>query len=395
MTLSGFIKAGTEFDSENKAGLAAITAGNLTNGTKSKDALTIAKVLEDRGASLGFGANREGVDVQGNSLAPDLPILIQTLADEVQNAAFPANELELSRQRALIGLKQDLDTPSGIAQRTFQQAVYPKDHPFHAFPTQETLKAISREDVMRFYQEHYRPDLTVLTLLGDFNPESVRSLLETQLGSWKVNGNPPTVHYPAVSLPPTVVRLNPVLPGKTQSVTFMGYRGIDRKDPRYYAAVVLNQIVGGDTLASRLGTEIRDRQGLTYGIYSYFQAGIQPGPFLIQMQTAPEDAQRAIASVRTLLQQIHQQGVTGTEVQSAKRSLTSIYNVSLANPDDLAGSILSDEIYGLGEEELRSFPQKIQAVTLAQVNEAAKDLLQPDNLVVVTAGPESAVQGKK
>ncbi len=395
VTLSGFIRAGTEFDRESKAGLAAITAANLTNGTKDKDALAIAKVLEDRGASLGFGASREGVDIQGNSLAPDLPVLIQTLADEVQNAAFPANELELSRQRALIGLKQDLDTPSGIAQRTFQQTVYPKPHPFHAFPTLETLKAISREDVVRFYQEHYRPDLTILTLLGNFDPESARSLLETQLSSWKASGKPPTVVYPSVSLPPAVVRLNPVLPGKTQSVTFMGYRGIDRKDPRYYAAVVLNQIVGGDTLASRLGTEIRDRQGLTYGIYSYFQAGIHPGPFLIQMQTAPEDAQRAIASARTLLQQVHQQGVTETEVQSAKRSLTSSYNVSLANPDDLAGSILSDEIYGLGEEELRAFPQKIQAVTLAQVNEAAKQLLQPDNLVVVTAGPELTVQGKK
>ena len=392
VTLSGYIKAGTEFDSENKAGLATLTAGNLMNGTKSKDASMLAKALEDRGASLSFGARREGVDIEGSSLAPNLPTLIQTLADVVQNATFPTNELELSRQRALTALKVELDTPSRVAQRTFQQAVYPKDHPFHKFPTEESLKSITRDDVERFSAKNYRPDTTVLTLLGDFNPDAVRSLLETQMGSWQASGKPPVVKYPSVSLPLKVVQLNPVLPGKTQSTTFMGYKGIDRKDRRVYAALVLNQILGGDTLSSLLGTEIRDRQGLTYGIYSSFQAGRQAGPFLISMQTAPEDAQRAIASTRTLLSQIHKQGVTLEQMQAAQRSLTSNYTVSLANPDELATRILTNEVYGLDEEELRQFPQKIQAVTLAQVNQAASELLQPDNLVVVTAGPGGSAE---
>ena len=114
------------------------------------------------------------------------------------------------------------------------------------------------------------------------------------------------------------------------------------------------------------------------------------------MQTAPEDTQRAIASTRTLLQQIYKQGVSVDEVGVAKRSLTSSYTVSLANPDELANKILMNEVYGLDEEELRQFPQKIQSVTLAQVNQIAKELLHPDNLVVVTAGPGGAVeQGKK
>lgn len=396
VTLSGYVKAGTEYDPEDKAGLGALTAENLMNGTKSKDALTLAKALEDRGASLNLAAHREGVDINGYSLASDLPTLIQTLADVMQNATFPTNELELSRQRALTALKVELDTPSRVAQRTFQQAVYPKNHPFHKLPTDDSLKDISRKDLAGFYQKHYRPDTTVLTLVGNFNPKSVRSLLETELGSWKASGKPPAVKYPPVSLPAKVVRLNPVLPGKTQSITLMGYKGIDRKDPRFYAALVLNQILGGDTLSSRLGTEIRDRLGLTYGIYSSFQAGRHAGPFVILMQTAPEDAQRAIASTRNLLEQIHKQGLTAAEVQAAKRSLTSSYTVSLANPDELANRILMNDVYGLGEEELRQLPQKIQAVTLTQVNEAAKELLQPDNLVVVTAGPGAAVeQGKK
>ena len=394
VTLTGFIRAGTEFDSGAKAGLASLTAENLMNGTKTRDALQLAKALEERGAGLGFSANREGVNVDGNSLAADLPILINTFADVVQNATFPTDQLELTRQQTLTSLKVELDTPSSVARRTFQQTIYPENHPFHAFPREESVKSITREDLVRFYQEHYRPDTTILTLVGDFDPAKVRSLLETQLASWKDTGKPPVANYPPVQLPKSVVQLNPVLPGKAQSITLLGYKGIDRKDPRFYAALVLNQILGGDTLSSRLGTEIRDRLGLTYGIYSYFQAGLHPGPFQIQMQTAPEDAQKAIASTISLLKQTQEKGVTSNEVAAAKRSITSQYPVGLANPDELAQVILRNEVYGLDKSEIRDFINQVQSVTLDQVNQAAKELLTPDNLVVVTAGPPVATSSK-
>ncbi len=387
VTLSGFMRAGTEFDSPTKAGLASLTATNLMNGTKTRDALEIAKALEERGASLGFGANREGVNIGGYSLAADLPIMIETFADVVQNATFPTDKLELTRQQSLTSLQVELDTPSPVARRTFQQAIYPQNHPFHAFPTEESLKGMTREDLVGFYQKHYRPDTTVLSLVGDFDPAKVRSLLETQLSAWQAKGKPPVANYPQVQLPKSLVQLNPVLPGKTQSIILLGYKGIDRKDPRFYAASILNQILGGDTLSSRLGTEIRDRQGLTYGIYSYFQAGLHQGPFLIQMQTAPEDAQKAIASTISLLRQIREKGVTSGELAAAQRSITSQYPVALANPDELAQTIVRNEVYDLPPSEIREFVSQIKAVTLEQVNQAAKELLHPDNLVVVTAGP--------
>jgi zinc protease len=387
VTLTGHLQAGTEFDPKDKAGLAELTAENLMNGTKTKSALAIAKVLEDRGAGLEFAVNREGAVVDGEGLSIDLPALIQTLADVLQNANFPAKELELSRQQSLTELTVRLDDPSYLGRRVFQQAVYPENHPFHSFPTPASLKRITRADVELFYRTHYRPDTMVLTLVGDFDPAQVRSLLEKQLGNWRVTSQSPTLTYSTVPLPKTVKRLNPVLPGKTQAVTYLGYSGIDRKDPRYYAALVLNEIVGGDTLASRLGTEIRDRQGLTYGIYSYFQAGEHPGPFLIQMQTAPEDTQQAIASTLALLQQLSQQGVTLAEANAAKRSISNNYPVELAAPENLANTILMNEVYKLDQAEIRRFPQQIEAVTLDQINQVAKELLHPDQLVVVSAGP--------
>ncbi|MEH2247233.1 M16 family metallopeptidase [Nostoc sp.] len=387
VTLSGHIQAGTEFDPDDQAGLAAFVAENLLNGTKSKDVLTIAKVLAERGASLNFEVYREGVHIEGDSLAGDLPIILEILADVVKNSTFPAKELELHRQQTLTDLQLELDEPSEVARRIFVQSIYPKKHPLHNFPTEKSLQQIQRQDVINFKAKHYRPDTTVLALVGDFDLDKVRSLIKNEFGNWEVSGQAPTLKYPTVSMPKKIVSVNPVLPGKTQAVTYMGYTGINRYDPRFHAALVLNQILGGDTLSSRLGAEVRDRQGLSYGIYSSFQAGKNAGTFLIEMQTSPEDSTKAIASTRQMLQQIHQQGVTALEVETAKRTLISNYNVSLANPEELTDRILMNEVYGLDKVELHSLTDKIQKVTLKQVNQAARELLHPDQIVVVTAGP--------
>ncbi|MCC5648788.1 insulinase family protein [Nostoc sp. XA013] len=387
VTLSGHIQAGKEFDLDEQAGLAAFVAENLLNGTKSKDVLTIAKVLAERGASLDFEAYREGVRIEGDSLAKDLPILLEILADVVKNSTFPVKELELYRQQALTDVQLELDEPSEVARRIFVQSIYPKKHPLHTFPTEESLQKIQRQDVIDFKTKHYRPDTTVLALVGDFDLDIVRSLIQNQFGNWEVSGQAPTLKYPTVPMPEKIVSVNPVLSGKAQAVTYMGYTTINRYDPRFHAALVLNQILGGDTLSSRLGAEVRDRQGLTYGIYSTFQAGKNAGTFLIEMQTSPEDSRKAIASTRQMLQQIHQQGVTPLEVETAKRTLISNYNVSLANPEELTDRILMNEVYGLDKGELHSFTDKIQKVTLTQVNQAARELLHPDQIVVVTAGP--------
>jgi zinc protease len=387
VTLSGYIQAGTEFDLEERAGLAAFVADNLLNGTNSKDVLTIAKILAERGASLNFEVHREGVHIEGDSLAGDLPVILEILADVVKNSTFPAQELELHRQQTLTDLQQELDEPSEVARRIFVQSIYPKKHPLHTFPTEESLQQIKRQDVIDFKAKHYRPDTTVLALVGDFDLDIVRSLIQNEFGNWEVSGKAPTLKYPPVSMPEKVVSVNPVLPGKAQAVTYMGYTGIKRYDSRFHAALVLNQILGGDTLSSRLGAEVRDRQGLSYGIYSYFQAGKNAGTFLIEMQTSPQDTHQAIASTRQILQQIHQQGVTALEVETAKRSLISNYNVSLANPEELTDRILMNEVYGLDKVELHTFTDKLQKVTFEQVNQAARELLHPDKIVVVTAGP--------
>ena len=387
VTLSGNIQAGTEYDSPAKAGLATLTAANLMSGTKTQTALAIAKTLENRGAGLGFSASREGVSLGGNALSKDLPILLQTLGDVVQNANFPEQKFELSRQRALTSLKLELDNPNSVARRKFQQTIYPKNHPFTIFSTAQTLTGLKAVDLQNFYSQHYLPSNTIIAIVGDFKVADVKRLLEDSLGKWSTTAKAVKLNYPTPQLPAKQVQVNPSLPGKTQAITLMGNKAIDRKDPRYYSALVLNQILGGDTLSSRLGTEIRDRQGLTYGIYSSFAAGKRQGTFIISMQTAPEDAQKALQSTISLLKDLQAKGVTAAEVANSKRSISSNYTVDLASPDEIAGATLGNAVYGLNPNEISEFPKKIQAVTLAQVNQVAKELIQPDRLVVIVAGP--------
>jgi zinc protease len=327
------------------------------------------------------------VRIQGKSLQEDLPVLLETLADVVKNSTFPEKELEISRQQAVNDLKLELDDADEVANRKFMQALYPQNHPLHIFPTLGSIQKISRKDVIAFRQKHYRPDTMILVLVGDFEIEKVRSLLETQFGNWRVQGKPPMVEYPQVVKTERGLQINSVLPGKSQTITYMGDLGVKRQDPRFYSALVLNEILAGDSVSGRLGSEVRDRLGLTYGIYSNFQGGKNAGTFLIEMQTSPEDTQQAIATTRKILQQINQQGVTPEEVETAKRTLISNYNISLSKPEQLTARILMNEVFGLDGIELQGFAEKIQKVTKNEVDQFARQQLDPDKLVVVTAGP--------
>jgi zinc protease len=391
VNLSGNIRAGSIFDTPAKAGVASLTASNLMNGTEAKSALALAKQLEDRGVNLGFGASREGAGIGGSTLVQELPLLVETLADVLLHPTFPQKQLELSRQRSLVGLKAALDDPGQLGRRTFQQAIYPENHPFHTFPTEDSLKRITREDLALFHQRYYRPDTTVLSLVGDFDPVQVKALLESTLGKWRAAGPAPTMRSPVVELPKATSYISKSLLGKAEAVTYLGYIGLSRTDPRFYAAVLLNQVLGGDTLSSRLGTEIRDRLGLTYGIFSGFSAGQNAGPFLISMQTAPKDVQKAVDSTIALLKLLREKGITDTELETAKRSIQNSYPVELANPSSVADAILGNVVVGLGLDELSQFPVKIGAVTATQVQQVIKDFIQPDKLVIVTAGPGTEV----
>lgn len=388
VSIRGLIRAGEEFEPPGKEGLATLTAENLMSGTRRHNGRSLARRLENRGASLEFSTPPEGVSISGVALAQDWPVVLEILADVLQNPSFPKNWLDLTGRQQVSELLEDKQDPAYVAHRALQQRLYPKEHPLHRYPTESSLKSIRRADLERFHRAHYRPDATVLAVVGDFDPEAMRSQIRRLFENWRADSPPADRPLPPVSAPEKFVWVKKEIPGLVESVTAMGYPSIDRRDPRYHAALVMNQILGGSTLSSRLGVELRDRLGLTYGVYSWFDAGLRWGSFTIQMQTAPENARRAIDTTLSLLENLRERGVTAEEVQTAKRSLVGSDRVALGDPDVLAGVILWNEVYGFPPSELNDFHHKIEAVTPAEVNRVARELLHPDRIVVVTTEPQ-------
>ncbi|WP_161881683.1 M16 family metallopeptidase [Deinococcus alpinitundrae] len=389
VSLSANVKAGREFDTDTKAGLVDLVAANLLSGTQTRDELTLAKLLDDVGAQLAPAANRFGVQIGGASRDKDLPVLLTALSDILQNATFPADQFKRAQARAVQGAVQANDDPGSVAIKVFRKTLYPAGNPWQVFSSPDTIGALTRQDALDFYKTHYRPDATVLTLVGNFDPAQVKTLLNQTFGGWTASGPTPQVVYPVIGKPAGIVKASGDLPGKTQAVTYLGYQSIARSDPRYYASLVLNDVLGGSTLSSRLGTELRDKEGLTYGVGSSFAALKQPGAFTISLQTNPKDTDRAVQGAINILKDVRDNGLSATEVATSKNGLLSSYTVGLSNPAALAATFTSLVSDGLPLSELTDYQAKINAVTPAAVNQAAKELLDPDNVVEVTAGPGS------
>ncbi len=384
VSLRGFIRAGQEFDPKEKVGLSALTAMKVFITPTSQ-----TRQFESRGGvALKVEPAREGVNIYGVSLVANLPFLLENVANLLQYPTFAAVPLEVTRESYLNVLKATNRDPVSVAEKTFVQAIYPENHPLHRFPTEGTLKAISEEDIVKFYQKYYRADRTVLVLVGDFNPSQVRTQLETVLGNWQNSEKPLISDLPPVLPPKKILRLRKAVSGQTQSLIIMGYPFPKCNESQFYAALVLNTILGSNPLSSRLGSELRYRQGLTYNIASNLQTVTNSTQLAIRMQTMPKNTNKAINSTLEVLKKLREQGVTKAEVEIAKQSLVSSYELALTDTEAIAGIILNKKMSGYLPESLRQTPDKIQAVTWNQVNQVAKDFLYPDKIVVVTVGAE-------
>ena len=389
VTMSGWVDAGDRYDPDGKAGTALLTAVNLASGTDSKDALTLAQTTEGEGIQFSAETDLDGANLNMSMLSEDLSLGLETLADVLQNSVFPDDMFTLTQQQLGGQVAASLTSPAGVSSRVFQQAVYPEAHPAHQVTSLESVGAIAPTDLQTFYNQHYRPDNTIITFVGDFDSIQLKSQLTLVFGDWQSEGAAPTAVIPSVPLPESSVRLKETLVGSSEAVTIMGYNAISRDDPRFYALSVVNEVLGGSAVSSRLGDSLRDQQGLTYGVTSQIQSGTESGPLIISMQTAPEDVEQAVDSAIAVLQQIKTEGITAEELQSAKRSIADRYPIRLAEPGFLSFSLLRNTVNQLDEREIQTYPEKIQAVTLADAQAVIEDFIQPDKLVIVTAGPNT------
>lgn len=385
------VKSGSAQDPLGKAGLASLTAGLMTKGTKSRSATGIADEIDFVGGNLNSSSGWDRCRVTSQVLKKHFDTGLDLFTDVVLNPVFQNSEIERLRKRKISSYINDKDDPSNLCNEHFGIALY-GDHPFgyEESGTEETLKKITRADITGFYNDNFLPNNAMIVVAGDIVPEEVFAAIEEKFGSWKQK------EVEKSALPETakpdgykIVLVN--RPDATQSQIRMGHFGIARSNPDYFDISLMNYILGGGGFSSRLMKIIRSEMGLTYGISSGFSSRLDAGPFKIGTFTKNESVGAAIGEIIRQVRKFQESLPEIVELDDAKSYLNGSYPLRFETPDRIAGQLMSVELYELGADYISTYRDKVQAVTLEQVQSAARQYVDPDNMVIVVVGKTEEV----
>ncbi|MFB3879954.1 MAG: M16 family metallopeptidase [Armatimonadota bacterium] len=388
VAIYGNIVAGPVLDPEGKAGLAAFCAEMLSRGTQARPWQAIRQELETVAAELYFGTGVQVGTLSGRCLTDNLPLLLGDAAEQLMTPSFPADEVERVRAEVLAAQQRRDEDTMQVAEKELLSRLYPPGHPLHSprLGTSETVAGISRDDLVGFHARYYRPENTYLAVVGDIDPAKVGDLVEKVFGSWQRSGEPLRPEIPQVPVPTEPQTVEVPVPNKTQTDIVLGFPGISRRDPRYYQADLMNYVLG-QSFMSRLNMRIREELGLAYDVGSYFFAYWGPGPWVLQMGVAPENAERAIAAALEELKRMQQDPPSAGELQLWKDYVKGTVARRMETYGGIAQELTLASFYDLGLYHAYRYPGILAGITADEVNAAAKQFLHPDGYIAVMAGP--------
>ena len=377
--------AGSMFDPEGKAGLAALTRGVLDLGAGERDETAIAEQLADLGAALGGSADTDRASVTLRTLTArdQLEPALAVLRDVLHRPHFAAAVLEREQARTVTGLKEAMTRPDSIAGKAFWEALYP-GHPYGRQATPESVAALTRADLVDFHQRLYTAGNASISLVGQLTRAQAERIAE-QLSSALPAGTPPALPAaPALARAATQAIAHPA----SQAHIYLGLPAIERGHPDFYPLLVGNYTLGGGGFVSRLVQEVRDKRGFAYSVYSYFAPMRQAGPFQIGLQTQRKQAREAIKVVRQVLGDFVAQGPSAEELAAAKANLSGSFPLRLDSNAKLLANVAVIGFYGLPADYLDHYRANIEAVTVDDVKAAFSRHVRPADLVTVTVAAD-------
>lgn len=384
--------AGAIDEPADKAGLAAATAALLSQGTATRTSRQIAEDVDLYGAALrassGFGSNDTDISISGLSQTFDKWFGLFT--DVLLHPSFPDAELKNYRQRALISLKQQRGQPSFLASEQFNRAVYGVFPASVVSASPEFLQAMKPSDLKEWHDDRYVPQNAILGITGDVNPSETIAMLKKTLAGWKR-----TSYEKKLPPSPLVVDKKHVFlvnrPGSVQTNIVIGNIAIDRRSPDYVAMRVTNQILGGST-AARLFMKLREEKGYTYGAYSTFTPLGFAGPWRASSEVRTDVTEGSMIEFFKELNRIRTDQTPTAELEEAKRSLVAAFALSLESPGQILQYAITQKRYGLPADYWDTYPEKIAAVTAADVMRTAKKYINPDNAQIVAVGDAAKIK---
>jgi zinc protease len=383
VTLEASFRGGASVEDPEQAGVTSLMASLLSEGAGDLDASAFAEATESLASSMSFSASADGVSVSMTTLAANLDETFELLRSALTEPRFDPDAFARTQARQLATLRADASDPNRIAARAFYADAFP-GHPY-ATPADglpETVEALDREAVIATHGRALTRDRLMVAVVGAIEPEDLALRLDEVFGALPQEG--PLLPEPAeaeIAGSVSVIDL-----GIPQSVVMFGHAGIPRDDEDFIPAFVMDHILGGGGFGSRLTEEIRERRGLTYGIYTYLAPGDYGWLYLGSFSASNERVAEAVALVRAEWARLAAEGVTEEELDAAKRYLTGAYPLRFDGNARIASQLLGLQTAGLGIDYVNERNALVEAVTTEDIARVADRILDPEMLTFVVVG---------
>jgi len=381
------LSSGAAVDPAGKEGLADFTMRLLRRGTAQRNAHDLDEAIEFVGASLGLFAGEDQVAVPLTTPAEHLPAMLGVLAELVRSPSFPDEEVRIERERSLGQFANDVDDPSLLADRALLKVAW-AGHPYghDVSGTRASVARFQREDAVRFHAAHFGPRPAHLFVVGAVDPAAVAAQVEEAFGSWS-GGPGRSTEIPA---PAGIGHAGKVVvvdrPEQTQSQVRVAGPAYRRGAPVQFAAQIVNVTLGAG-FTSRLVREVRVKRGLSYGVGSSFDTLRAGGLFSVSSFTKVETTGQLLSVIRGEVDRMRARGPTPAEVEKAQRYLAGLFPLRTETNESLAAVLADMVLYGLGDDWLDRYRERVRAVTRAAAQEAAARYCFPEAPVTVVVGP--------
>lgn len=378
--------AGSRFDSAEKNGLARLTHAMLDQGAGGMDDIRIAQEMADVGAVLSgtFDRDRAGVSLRTLSSKQERDAALSLLMTILHKPEFPKPVMQRERARIIAGLRDEESRPGEVAEKAFFQALYGnRDYGLPESGTPASLMKLKRDDLLNWYQSYYRAGDAIIAMIGDLSlgeAEQLAKKISAGLPQGPARNDKATSHGGGKTTERRIAHPS------TQSHVLMGQIGISRSDPDYFPLYVGNHILGGGGFDSRMLGEVRQKRGYAYSAYSYFLPMAQPGPLLIGLQTKNAQVEDALKVARETVSGFVKDGPTEEELKQAKSNLIGGFPLRIDSNKEVLEYLRAIGFYRLPLTYLDDWVTHVKSVTLEQIRDAFKRLIDPAKLSVVVVG---------
>jgi len=386
------IQAGSDHDPLSQPGLSSMTADVLDEGTKTRDAIQISDEIEGIGADLRVSSGTDGSFVTMRSLTKHLDRALDVFADVITNPVFPQAEFDRLRNERLTSLVQQKDRPTSIANNAYANILYTAKHPYgtNSSGTPGSIEAMTREELVKFYETYYRPNNATLIVVGDVSLAQITARLEKALQGWTAADVPPLT----IPAPPAITARHVYLidkPGAAQSEVRIGYPALPRSTPDFFPVYVMNRMLGGQ-FTSRINLNLREKHGFTYGARSSFDFRKGVGPFTASSGIVTDKTDSALVEFISEIDLMREKGMTDDELSYVKKGLIGNFALNFETPSQLAGMMQNIILYGLPDDYYSTYLQNIESVTNEDVLRVSKKYLDSSKMAVVVVGDLATIR---